>query len=644
MFGLEREIIVIFSDYEIFQARSIDAIDKLLESVLDRYESMRVERVCSILFSKDDLIRDKIRAILRETQLVESQVVIPFSYSEIGKTENFADEYFLVNRFKDCFYSRDLFNFTSPLRKELYFFGRIDLINKLGNRHFSHENSSVFGLRRSGKTSLIFAVQRYMDKFNCPSVFIACDKPAFHQRRWNECLHYILKVLVDNYKQISAKKMISPVEQYTEKDAPLIFESDLVNIHKKLGGKPILFIFDEIETITFNTALDEHWRQGNDFVLLWRSLKSAFNSLDSVFSYLIVGTNPACIETYKFADGTKENPIFNSTSVEYIDRFDTTDTRDMVEKLGSFMGLEFEESIYSRLAEDYGGHPFLLRQVCSSIYQRYKGGFSVKIDRKNEKNFPIKVDSIMYAEAKVEFESSKALGYVKLILAVLTEFYPQELTMLTFLATEETDFFNSMAEDSSECIDHLIGYGIISKKLSGIGYDFRIDAVKSYLQNENRYQILHDEKSKEKDKEREKRIRLEVLQTITDLEIVLREIVRTNILGRYGVQMACQVVIEVLKSNNRVDTMHPLVYKDLFNPDKVKFYFLTLKSLIIKEWGIFAEIFEDATRFGQTMESLNKFRNTAAHSGVISTESCGIFREDVKWIKKQIAEWKKKTG
>ncbi|MEL6552498.1 MAG: hypothetical protein AAFQ63_03400, partial [Cyanobacteria bacterium J06621_11] len=82
MFGLERELIAVFSDYKIFQARSIDAIDKILESVLDKYELLRVERICSVLFSKDDDIEKQINKILREFQ-VESQVVIPISYSEM---------------------------------------------------------------------------------------------------------------------------------------------------------------------------------------------------------------------------------------------------------------------------------------------------------------------------------------------------------------------------------------------------------------------------------------------------------------------------------------------------------------------------------------------------------------------------------
>ena len=120
MFGFERELIVIFSPYEIFQARSVDAIDNLYDSVLKKYQALRIERICSVILSQDTQIEEKIRKILKESQ--ESQVVIPISYAEILGND---DPYFLRNKFKNNFYSRDLFDFESPLRKELYFLGEL---------------------------------------------------------------------------------------------------------------------------------------------------------------------------------------------------------------------------------------------------------------------------------------------------------------------------------------------------------------------------------------------------------------------------------------------------------------------------------------------------------------------------------------
>lgn len=616
MFGFERELIVVFSSYEIFQPRSIDAIDTIYRSVLDKYQALRVERICSVLISKDIEIEIKIRKLLTESK--ESQVIVPISYEEFLTNEH---SYFLRNKFKSSFYDRDLFDITSPLRKDLYFFGRTDLINKLGDRHFSNENSGVFGLRRSGKTSLIYAVERQMERVASPSIYIPCDDTSFQQRRWNECLYYVLKQLVDKYKNKNRLKgILSPIESYSEKDAQAMFKKDLLAIYERLGKKPILLIFDEIERITFNTAVLEHWQKGLDFILFWASLKSTFNALDRVFSYMIVGTNPTCIEAPKIQE--YDNPIFQSVSVEYLERFDVDQTRDMVEKLGNFLGVTFDDVIYGKLVEDYGGHPFLMRQVCSLMYQANKG------------KIPIKVDRAMYLKATKEFAQDKGIKYISMILAVLTDFYKDEYTMLKSLALGDTDFFNSLANDSPEYVTHLVGYGIISRNHDGIGYDFRIDTIQQYLQSKNRYQ-KQDIKLEEK--------RQEISQRRNDLELKLRDIIKQRILGNYKkIEIAKNVVWKYVEKKKK--KLEDLNYGELFKPSEVKIYFYTLKLIIEDEWEIFEEIFKDKARFTECMQTINKLREVDAHAGNVTDREFTYFRKDMEWLENSLSEWKKLTG
>lgn len=624
MFGFERELIVVFSDYKIFQARSIDAIDTIYDLVLDKYQSLRVERICSVLISKDIEIEIKIRKILTESK--ESQVIVPISYEEFLINQ---DSYFLRNKFKSSFYDRDLFDITSPLRKDLYFFGRTDLINKLGDRHFSNENSGVFGLRRSGKTSLIYAVERQMERVAYPSIYIPCDDTSFQKRRWNECLYYVLEQLVDKYqtKKNRLKGILSPIESYCEKDAQAIFKKNLLAIYENLGKKPILLIFDEIERITFNTAVLEHWQKGLDFILFWGSLKSTFNALNRVFSYMIVGTNPTCIEAPKIQE--YDNPIFQSVSVNYLERFDFDQTRDMVEQLGKFLGVTFDDVIYGKLVEDYGGHPFLIRQVCSLMYQA------------NKTKIPIRVDRSMYQRAKDDFAQDKGIKYMNMILAVLTEFYKDEYTMLTYLALGDVDFFNTLAKDSPEYVAHLVGYGIISRNQDGIGYDFRMDAIQQHLESRNRYKKLSltlDEK------------RQEISQRRNDLELKLRDIIRQKILGYYKIEEAKTTVLKYLpkdsKNKNKIKNKNlvDFTYKELFNPSKVNIYFNTLKEIVVKEWDIFEEIFKDNTKFQDHMTAVNQYRLVDAHAGEVSEGGFTEFRTNIAWLKICLIEWEKLVG
>jgi len=623
MFGFERELIVVFSSYEIFQPRSIDAIDTIYSSVLDKYQVLRVERICSVLISKDKEIEIKIRKLLTESN--ESQVIVPISYEEFLTNQDF---YFLRNKFKWSFYDRDLFDITSPLRKDLYFFGRTDLINKLVDRHSSNENSGVFGLRRSGKTSLIYAVERLMERVASPSIYIACDDTSFQHRRWNECLYYVLKQLVDKYKATNKSKLrssLSPIESYSERDAQTVFKKDLLAIYEKLEKKPILFIFDEIERITFNTAVVEHWQEGRDFIFFWASLKSTFNSLNGVFSYMIVGTNPTCIEAPKIQE--YDNPIFQSVAVEYLERFDVDQTRDMVEKLGNFLGVTFDDVIYGKLVEDYGGHPFLMRQVCSLMYQA------------NKTKIPIRVDRPMYERAKDDFAQDKGIKYMSMILAVLTEFYKDEYTMLTYLALGDVDFFNTLAKDSPEYVAHLVGYGIISRNQNETGYDFRMDAIQQHLESRNRYKKLSltlDEK------------RQEISQRRNDLELKLRDIIRQGILAHYKnkIEDAKTRVWKHLKndSKNKKKDLDKLSYKELFNPSKVNIFFIFLKEIVEHEWDIFEEIFKEKDTFKDRMQAVNKYRKVDAHAGSVTEGEFTDFRTNIEWLETCLIEWEKLAG
>lgn len=353
MFNLEREIIAIFSPYNEFQPRSLDAIDEVYE----RHQKLRVERVCTILFSRDNEIESKLQNILKNDK--EAQIVVPFSYQDFNEP---LGNYFIRSRFRKHFYTRDLFAFESPLRSDRYFFGRTDLIHVITNRHRSNENSGLFGLRKTGKTSVIFGITRALSLTEDRFVVIDCQNTAFHRRRWNKALYYIIS---ETKHQNNINTSTHSEQEYTEEDAAILFEKDIINIYKIFEEKSIMIVFDEIENITFNVSPSEHWANGLDFVFFWQTLRSLFQKQNRVFSYLIVGTNPMCVEA-PIIQG-KDNPIFNQIPFQYMPRFDVPQTREMVRKLGRIMGLKFEEIIYGRLTEDFGGHPYLIRHVCSII-------------------------------------------------------------------------------------------------------------------------------------------------------------------------------------------------------------------------------------------------------------------------------------
>ena len=133
---------------------------------------LRVESVCRVLISDDPDAERKVTDLLKTDP--EQPVVIPFTFDELSTSY---DDFFLRNRFRRHFYTRDLFAFLSPLRKDLYFFGRSQLLQEIINKHRSGEHTGLFGLRKSGKTSIIYAIERHLRIHGGEFLSIGLRKP-----------------------------------------------------------------------------------------------------------------------------------------------------------------------------------------------------------------------------------------------------------------------------------------------------------------------------------------------------------------------------------------------------------------------------------------------------------------------------------
>ncbi len=617
MFNLEREIVVVFSPYSNFEARTLDAISTAIEKASEINGDLRIEKICSVLFSMDPNCENKIKDLLKNDQ--ESQIIIALNYDDFVDT---TDVHYLENKFRRNFYTRDLFAFESPLKKDLYFFGRTDIIHKIVNRHRSNENSALFGLRKTGKTSLILKIERTLEKNDEKCILIDCQNTSFHQRRWHETLYYIISLIrnkykndIDNYcESIGAGKLkFRSEESYTEKDASLIFEEEIRKLYRAFNNKGILLIFDEIERVTFELGESEHWSKGMDFIYFWQSLRSIFQKTDGVFSYLIVGTNALCIE--RALINGKDNPLFNSVPFNYIERFDTSQTKEMVTKLGSYLGLQFEESIFYRLTEDFGGHPFLIRHVCSLINSM------VPIQR------PHKVDRKLYENAKEEFKI-RATSYFEMMLGVLQDYYPDELAMLEYLALEDVETFNNFVLAWPHYTNHLIGYGIIAKIHNG--YDFKIDVIKEYLESKNKYKKINQSIEERFSEIQERRHKLETK---------LRDLIKTTLKIRFGDIEAKKMVVAKFPSEIR-ESIASLTHSELLNANKNKYLnYLQLKEIISGNWDEFKNVFQrDKTSFEYKMNIVNSLGRSDTHSKNVTAKDMEEFRVAISWLEDNISE------
>lgn len=595
--SLSREIIVILSGYSSFEPRTLDTF----EAVYKLFQDNRIERICYVLISADNDIESRLSECLSNQ---ETQVIVPFTYDSFSA--NRGNPNFIRNQFRKFFYSRDLFDFSEPLKKDFYFFGRSDLTISIIEKHRAHQNFGVFGLRKAGKTSIIYDVIRKSSQKDSLSVLIDCQNPSFNIRRWNSALYYVvLKVYEDSNNKITYNEF-----DFTEENAAYLFGKAISNL-SNATSKKILLLFDEIENITFGKSGADHWCNGLDFLHFWRSIRSAFQETNSCFTFCIFGTNPRCVELPMIQD--KDNPIFNAFQPLYISGFDQTQTREMVRKLGRLMGIRFDEGIYTRLTEDYGGHPFLIRQVCSAIAKEYP-------------KRPVQIDRLKYIQVRDKF--NRESDYFSMLLEVLKQFYPDEYEMLNLLAADEYETFKFYADQDYSMVKHLIGYGIIRN--SGDTFDFGIDAVKEYLLRKRQQPVLKrtpEEKWSYTCTER------------NNLETELRKIVKTILRIAYKSEGAAKeaVIKKVYGSDARKYITYS--YGDLFDSRKSEIYLKSLKDLINSHWDYFRDLWKSQEMFISAMNILISEGRFDAHATIPDDDEIEMINAALKTVQKGIDKY-----
>lgn len=592
-FNLEREVLFVFSDYENFEPRTMDAFDS---ARVVTPQSYRIETVCQVLISKDSDIERKLVRIIEADP--EVPIVIPFTYKELGETHELM---LVANRFRKHFFSRDLFSFQSPLRKDLYFFGRDSLVQGLASRFRSHENSALFGLRKSGKTSIIYGVERALKRNDESICMIDCESPSIHGLRWYELLHR----LVAEAKRVKESRVAtSPLSDYSEKYAADLFNQDMQKVYSSKSKKPILFVLDEIERIAPDTGSSAHWKDGGDFVRFWQTLRAFFQLNREVCSFLIVGTNPSVLE--KSEINGDDNPIFSWTPTAYITQFSFEQSREMVRTLGQYMGLIFEPEVYHLLSTDFGGHPFLIRQVCSEINALADG------------RRPVTIDRTLYAKAKENF-SKKSPHYLAMIVDVMEKYYPDEYMLLQYLAIGDDKAFYSFLTDVSA--SHLLGYELIRE--GSHGYYFQVDIVRDYLRRRHAHDRLNLTPSE--------KLR-EVSDRVILVERSLRRLIRGQLKAAYGEAESKKKILAAIPQDQR-EKLHNFSYQDLLSDSTTPLLLSDLRNIFHREWDTFKFVFDrEQAKVLIYMDELNEARRGPAHAKDLSDETFARARLSLDYL------------
>lgn len=427
-YGFSQELLLVYAPYDSIQPRTIQAAEQFLT---DDPGKGRVEKLNYFIIAETDKVQDSIESYTAINQ--ESRIIIGFSANELRNSKG--NSWFVRNVLDTQLFGRDLFDYRLPLEKDTYFFGRADIVASYFNAVKRSENRGVFGLRKTGKTSLLYKLERMLKAENVETFFYYdCKSPSIRKLRWFELLQRICK-------DISERSNISVNGKFDEVNAADTF----ANLVSK-ARTPIVVVFDEVEYISPIAQNDRHWH--SDFVDFWQTFW-ACQSRYRMLSAIVAGVNPSVVEMDTI-NGI-QNPLFGIVPYQYLTGLSLDDTGRMIRTLGRRMGLKFEQDAIQYLHERYGGHPLLTRIACSLINTDIR---VAKVSR------PVQItrESLLKDE---DARDSDLAFYCRHVVSELRQFYPDEYSMLEMLASGQTSDFIEFAR-YPEYTKHLESYGLLT--------------------------------------------------------------------------------------------------------------------------------------------------------------------------------------
>jgi len=620
-FGFAKELLVIYSRHPKTDARVLTAIENIAR---DPEFKHRIDRAVVLLIHGGD--SNETQALLRERL---DWIIVPIAIKDLANPQR--GDLFLRARIAEAIGNVDLFAMSSPITDDKYFFGRDDLVQHLITRSAERgESTGLFGLRKTGKTSVLFALKRRLLGTGVLVEYVDCQNPGIHAARWWEVLEALvgrcLNVLRNEHRRTARLSV-----EYTQTNAGNRFLTDVRSLVAEGQLRQILLLFDEIEYITpqISGALGRHWDQ--DFVPFWQAIRSVHHEVQGRLTFVVAGVNPASVTTSHF--GTNPNPIFQLAPPTFLDPMDGPRVREMVRTIGRYSGLNIAEPVYLHLTETYGGHPFLIRLACSEVWRAADV-------RQPERRQLISLKSFEDLRPQLRARLERP---IKDILLSLVWWYPEEYELLRILAEGDATFVTEYLREHPSSVLQFAHYGMLTPD----GKRFAIADLQEFLRS------YGDAYKSEVSPFTRGDMPPELLPEVPNLEALARlfekrseieALLRRAVLLYLGVQQNWDntKIARAMQKGIHSRKERGAKPEDLFvgrTPQQVinDLYTLDLKTIITANWDVFGPLFGgNRGRFEMNMDTLNRARRIDAHAKPIPPAEGEEISNSYAWLRARL--------
>ena len=260
---------------------------------------------------------------------------------------------------------QNLYAISTPVSSDLSFFGREHVLQEIANLLNSGQPVGLFGLRKAGKTSLIQRLQGQLAQQRPIALVDPQSKPRKHGV-WSLYLD-IIAAFVRHLQRYQPQVMLPDLQLWPNPNVSAnriadAYIQDLHTLHMALGRpdsrERLLLIVDEIDRL----LPDDRVSNSNRYTTFFGQLRAA-NQQAHMLDFLVVGVDATVNRVERWRD--QDNELYRSLREVWMPPMAPSDVQEMIDSLGSHMGVRYEPDALNWLSQCGGGHPFVTRQICS---------------------------------------------------------------------------------------------------------------------------------------------------------------------------------------------------------------------------------------------------------------------------------------
>lgn len=428
-FGFTREVMFFYAPYRDLQIRTFTWAKEELASL------SRDATPDLVLFHSPDE---------RLTIKLEDWSRLAFTAIPLDDRLN-PDPISLVRLIREHVYARDLFYETTPVRGDR-FFGRKTILQELRDDVTHQRVSGLFGLRKSGKTSILLQLAELLESDTAVPVFV--DLEVLPSPPSDPTLPLISELAARMRAELD-KRGIRCRELVPLESDPSIpaFKAALQKLLTRLDDKgvKVTLMLDEIEFLTPADQIDTAEGEFSGVAQVLGILRSLVQSTGN-FTFLLSGLTNDILENGRLYG--RPNPLFSWAKSRYLGPFARTEAGELATAVGSRMGIEIEAGALDALYDASGGHAYLYRNLASAVV----GDLPVDTNRRI-----MRTSDVLHR--LIPWKRSIA-GNLDEILGHLGRYYPTEDVLLEILIESPNDF-RLLAQSEDKALHHLLSLGLV---------------------------------------------------------------------------------------------------------------------------------------------------------------------------------------